>query len=112
MFRVTLAKIHIESMDTRKKVIFGLDPLMTVKDTAIFVEYKKFVSCDYSIQTRPPSSENITPEHDIYLITNTTLEHIPKNGIRLEYERTLSSYRLKPQVCYFLILRLYNSDIF
>lgn len=87
---------------TRRETFFGLDPLLTVKDTAVFVEYRKFVACDYSIQTRPPT-DNLTPEHDIYLITNTSLEHIPKNGIRMEYDRSLASYRLKPHVSFIII---------
>lgn len=34
----------------------------------------------------------------MFLITNTSLDLIPSNGIRMEFERAVGSYRLKPGV--------------
>ena len=39
--------------------------------------------------------DDVTPEHDIFLLTNPAREHIPANGIRMDYSRTLASYRIK-----------------
>ena len=69
-----------------------------MKDIVVFVEFRKFLPTQYSVQTRPPN-DNMTPEHDVFLITNTSLELAPSNGIRMDYDRTLASYRLKPGVC-------------
>jgi len=93
MRRIVL-QVKVREDATGKEAIFGLDPAFLMKDVAVFVEAQKFSSSQFSVQTRLPS-DTLTPEHDIFLITNTSLELIPSNGIRLEFERTLASYRLK-----------------
>ena len=98
MFRKILFTVNIKIEETNEVVAFGLDPLLTIRETILFIEHSNFKSNIYNIQTRPPSTSQ-TPNHELTLITNNNINNSSStnlsNGIKMEYDRTLQSYRMK-----------------
>ena len=98
IFRKVLFHVNVRNGETNQIASFGLDPLLSVKEAINFIEHCKFRSTQYNIQTRAP--ENVTPNHDMFLVTNSSNA---QGGVKMDYNRTLASYRLKPEVIsYFL----------
>ena len=91
MYRKILFTLNIRD-EGKQNEPFRLDPLLTVKETILFVEHSNLKANTYSIQTRPPPS--LQPNHEITLYTNSSNSTSLSNGIKLEYDRTLQSYRL------------------
>ena len=90
IFRKVVKNYKIRNDKTNEQTDFGLDPLLTIKEVINFVEYCNFKSTNYSLQTRAPH-ENSTPKYDIILLSSGA-------RLKMDYFRTLISYKLKNDV--------------
>ena len=92
MFRKILVPVNVRIGESKGCEVFRLDPLLTVREAISFIEHSNFKSNVYNVQTRPPTSQ--TPNHELTLYTNSVSSYNLLNGIKLEYDRTVQSYRL------------------
>jgi len=83
---VVLEEVSIETTEF-------INPDMKVKDVISHLEQ---VKCSTG-QTTLKSLQEITLNHDLVLITHANIPEARANGIRLELDRTLYSYKLRPQ---------------
>jgi len=89
---------HLKQTET-----FVIDPSLSIADVILFIEHCKFKGSEYGPLTRPPSG-NATPNHELVLVTSEAAIADIHNwsaagnsqGVHMEFNRSLGSYRIKP----------------
>jgi hypothetical protein len=91
-------RLEIIIQERRKIEKFELDPNMSVRETVAFVERSKYQGANWDPQN--PLPHEYTINNELFFITNANANDSGnQQPVKMEFDRTIASYRLKASVC-------------